>query len=96
MIKASELRKREVVNVHDGKRLGFVSDLELDSTEGNINAMIIPGPGRLFGILGGERDYVIPWHNIVKIGSDVILVELPGTRPSKRYYNKTNKPYSND
>ncbi len=90
MIKASEFRKREVVNVDDGKRLGFVSDLELDISQGSINAIIVPGPGRFFGLFGGDRDYIIPWHKIVKIGSDVILVEVPGSN------RKINRYYKND
>ncbi|ACB84895.1 YlmC/YmxH family sporulation protein [Natranaerobius thermophilus] len=90
MIKASELRRREVVSVDDGKRLGFVSDLELDPREGCINAIIVPGPGKFFGLLGGERDYVIPWDKIVKLGSDVILVEVPGmNRKVQRTHKST-------
>lgn len=88
MIKASDLRKREVVNVDDGKRLGFVSDLELNVSEGCINAIIVPGPGRFFGLFGGERDYIIPWQKIVKIGSDVILVEVPvNSRKISKYHH---------
>ncbi|OWZ84140.1 YlmC/YmxH family sporulation protein [Natranaerobius trueperi] len=84
MIKASDLRRREIVNVFDGKRLGFVSDLEIDDSEGYINAIIVPGPGKFFGLFGGDRDYIIPWEKIVKIGSDVILVEVPGTHRKSR------------
>lgn len=76
MIKISDLRQREIVNLADGKKLGNIKDLEINLEEGRIEAIIIPGPGKLFGIFGKESDYVIPWKDIKKIGVDVILVEL--------------------
>lgn len=78
MVKASDLRVRDVVNMADGKRLGTITDVELDLDSGRITAIIVPGPGRVLGIFGRDRDYVIPWENIYRIGEDVILVELPG------------------
>ena len=31
-----------------------------------------------FGLLGREDDYVLPWKSIVRIGSDIVLVEIKG------------------
>ncbi len=76
MVKTSELRMKDVVNVTDGRRLGFVGDLELDLEAGRIKAVVILGAGRLLGLLGRERDTVIQWNEIRKIGHDVILVEV--------------------
>jgi len=76
MVRTSELREKEVVNIKDGKRLGLISDIELNLEEGRIEAIIIPGQGRFLGIFGKEFDYIIPWKNIKKIGIDTILVEL--------------------
>lgn len=78
MVKISELRNRDVVNVVDGRRLGVICDLDLDLENGRILAIIVPGSTRLFSFFGGGRDYVIPWDNIVKIGVDTILVEMQG------------------
>jgi YlmC/YmxH family sporulation protein len=78
VVRSSDLRTREVVNIIDGKRLGAVHDLEVDLATGRITAIVVPGEGRLFGIFGREEDYVIPWERIRKIGSDVILVDVPG------------------
>lgn len=77
MVRTSELRSKDVVNVTDGRRLGLISDLELDLELGRVTALIVPAPGRVLGLFGRERDYVIPWTQIRKIGVDVILVELP-------------------
>lgn len=76
MVKVSDLRNRDVVNIVDGRRLGVICDLDLDLDNGRICAIIVPGGSRLFGFFGGGRDYVIPWENVVKIGVDTILVEL--------------------
>ncbi len=75
-MKISDLRVRDVINVRDGKRLGNVADLELDLEQGRVTAIVVPGPGRFMGIFGRYKDYVIPWEKIIRIGVDVILVEL--------------------
>ena len=72
----SELRCKEVINLCDGARLGFVSDLELEEDSGRILSLRIPCPGRLFGLLGSGADYVIPWGCIRRIGGDLILVDV--------------------
>ncbi|MFY9218234.1 MAG: YlmC/YmxH family sporulation protein [Tepidanaerobacteraceae bacterium] len=76
MMKTSDLRQREVINIVDGKRLGFVSDFDIDLERGVIKSIIIPGQSKLFSIFSKTGDYVIPWEQIKTIGSDVILVEL--------------------
>lgn len=70
-----DLRQKEIVNLNDGARYGFVSDLEFDSGEGKITALIVPGPGRVLGVFGRDQEYRIPWEKINKIGDDVILVD---------------------
>jgi YlmC/YmxH family sporulation protein len=72
--KASDLRK-EVIDIHTGRRLGEVVDVEIDENSGQIVAIVVPGETKLFGILGGGPDIVIPWTRIRKIGPDCILVE---------------------
>ena len=71
-----DLRCKEVINICDGCRLGFVCDVELDCTGGNIVALIVPGKLKFFCLFGREDDFVIPWNCIRRIGSDIILVEL--------------------
>ena len=74
-IKMSELRCKEVICVADGRRLGFVCDMEIDAPEGCVKAIIVPGPCRFLGLFGRKDDYVIPWQCIRRIGPDIILVE---------------------
>ena len=75
MYRAGELRQKEVINILDASRLGFVSDVEVSLEKGEIEAIIVPGRTKLFNF-GKSTDLVITWDKIKKIGEDVILVEL--------------------
>ncbi|HEU4965537.1 MAG TPA: YlmC/YmxH family sporulation protein [Bacilli bacterium] len=82
MVKISELQAKDVVSLTDGKRLGQIGDLDIDLENGMIRAIIVPGGGRFLGMFGNAQDYVIPWNQIVKIGADVVLVELRSSHES--------------
>jgi len=70
----ADLRLKEVINIRDGCRLGFVSDVEIDVECGRVVAIVVPGPYH-FWFFSREPDYVIPWNGIEKIGEDIILVD---------------------
>jgi len=72
----TSFRCKEVINVADGSRLGYVNDLEIDAECGKILALVVPGPCRFLGLFGREDDYVIPWPCIRRIGEDIILVDI--------------------
>jgi YlmC/YmxH family sporulation protein len=76
MCRSSEIKQKEVINVSDGKRLGFVHDVEIDLEDGRIEAIVIPISGKLFGFIGRDNEFVIPWDKIKKIGEDIILVDM--------------------
>lgn len=71
-----ELREKEVINACDCKKLGCVVDVVLNVCSGYMEAIIIPGPGRICGFLGSDSEYIIPFECIKKIGEDIILVEI--------------------
>ena len=71
-----DLREKEVINICNCKRLGCVVDIEMNICDGCVEAIIIPGPGRICGFLGTDCEYVIPFACIKKIGPDIILVEI--------------------
>ena len=75
-IKFTDLHCKEVICVSDGRRLGFISDACVCLPEGTISAIVVPGPGRLFGLLGCRDDYVIPWGCIRRMGPDIVLVDI--------------------
>ena len=71
-----QLRCKEVICLSDGRRLGFVSDIEVEIPEGQVCALIVPGPCRILGLVGRKDDYRIPWNCIRRIGPDIILVDV--------------------
>lgn len=75
-IRFCEMREKEVINICDGKRLGCVVDLLIDRCGGCIEALVLPGPGKICGFLGYDAEYIIPFECIRKIGPDIILVEI--------------------
>ena len=84
MLRTSELQVKDVINIVDGKRLGWMRDIEVDLERGRVTAIIVPRPGGLFGWFSRSRDYVIPWENVFRIGEDVILVDLEDYAPGNQ------------
>jgi YlmC/YmxH family sporulation protein len=68
----SELRAKEVVNTQDGRKLGKVCDISLCYPENRWLGVVVPG-GKGFG---KKNQLFIELRNIVKIGEDVILVNV--------------------
>ncbi len=81
MCRFSQLRRKEVINICDGSRLGCVGDLELCIPEGTVKALIVFGPCRFFGLFGRGEDYYIPWDCVQRFGEDIILIDKPLPAP---------------
>jgi YlmC/YmxH family sporulation protein len=67
-----ELRAKEVINTQDGKKLGKACDVALCYPDNRWIGIVVPGKG--FG--GKKSGLFIDLKNIVKIGEDVILVNI--------------------
>jgi len=76
MLRIYDIKQKEVINVIDGARLGYICDIEINWKEGKITKLIVPGARKSFGFFGREMEYLIPWDKIQKIGEDTILVEI--------------------
>lgn len=85
----SDLRYKEVIDIHSGYRLGYVFDAEFDQAEGRLISLITPGRARFFGLLGREDDYVLPWSCIARIGGDIILIDAKEELPRRRHAKKS-------
>lgn len=92
MVKISELRAREVVNVLDGKKLGNIIDIDLDMERGKVLAFVLPGQLRGWSIFSRREEIIVPWDKIVRIGRDVILVEVPTFSEIDQQYLKKHLP----
>lgn len=75
--KGLDFKHKEVVNINNGKKLGFVQDVCADLESGKITAIIVPGGNnRFLSLFSNDNDIVIPWEKIRCIGDDLILVEI--------------------
>lgn len=74
----AELQYKEVIDIADGTRYGYVGDLELDAERGVIQSIVVSGRHRCFGLLGREADVVFPWSSVKRFGEDIILVDGGG------------------
>ncbi|CAM4147941.1 YlmC/YmxH family sporulation protein [Paenibacillus alkaliterrae] len=80
-MKISDFQTKDVINIVDGKKLGQITDLELDLRQGRIDSIVVPQYTKFLGMFGGGgTEVVIPWRNIVKIGADVVLVRMDDTK----------------
>ena len=46
------LQRKEVINICDGSRLGFVSDVDITVPDGKVVAIVVSGPKLFFGLFG--------------------------------------------
>ena len=76
MDKGLDFKHKEVVNITNGKRLGYVQDVCADLENGAITSIIVPGSNKILNIFSQNNDIVIPWQKIKCIGDDLILVEI--------------------
>lgn len=76
MSRYAELRNKEVINISDGCRMGYVCDVEFDLETGKVEALIVPRKTGFLGVFTRHDEYVISWKNIKKIGDDIIFVEF--------------------
>lgn len=71
-----ELKKRDVINISDGRCLGRISDLKLCFPDGVLTAIAVPGKKHGLFSFFDKSQVFIEVDAILKIGGDVILVDL--------------------
>lgn len=86
MISTQDIKNKEIINIFDGKSLGYVSDIEVNLEKGRVEAIIVPAQAGFFNFFSKESEYIIKWKDIKKIGEDVILVEVKNI-----YYSHENE-----
>lgn len=85
MMSTYDIRNKEVINIYDGRSLGFVEDVELNLEKGTIEAIIIPGERGFMGFFSRSDELVIRWSDIKRIEDDVILVDVSGAAGGSGY-----------
>ena len=79
----NSIKTMEIIDVNTGGKLGFVKDIKIDYERQKVVSVILPGESK--GWFSKAEDVEIPWENIVKIGSDVLLVDFNGLEVSDIY-----------
>ena len=74
------IRNMEVIDISTGSKLGFIKDLKIDTDSDTVISILLPGDMKSW--FGREEEKEIPWENIVKIGTDVILVKIESQTPN--------------
>lgn len=70
----NNLRAMEVIDIKEGKKLGYITDVKIDCDNNRILSIIIPEEKTSW--FGKTDDIEIPWQDVVKVGLDVILVDI--------------------
>ena len=83
----NDLRDKDVININDGRKLGCVTDVDIDICNGRLAAIIVPGESKGF-IFGRCEEIRISWERIVRIGNDTILVDLKNRSCEQRPNDK--------
>lgn len=81
----TDLTEKQVINLCDGRVLGYIVDFKIDVCCGKLTAIVLPGENRIFGFKKCT-DIIIPWEKICKIGEDAIIVDI-GSYPKDRDEN---------
>ena len=97
MVKISDLRVLELINVNNGKRMGTIHDIDLDIEQGKVRAFIMPGGMKNWMLFKHREEQMIPWEQVSTIGQDVILVDLEaGWENTPVYSSQQNPDFSED
>ncbi len=66
--------EKDVVTIKTGKKLGKIDDLRFDPVSARIHSFVVFGRPKFFGLFGRDPDISIKYEEVVKFGTDVILV----------------------
>ena len=77
MLSTDKLKNKEVINIYDGRSIGFVSDIEVNIEKGTIEGIVIPSERGFFAFFSkNEEDMLITWDKVRTVGDDEILVDM--------------------
>jgi YlmC/YmxH family sporulation protein len=76
-LRLSELSGKEIVDVNQAVRLGVLgqTDLEINETNGQIEALLIPTL-KWFGMKRNGGEIRVEWAQIKKIGNDMMIIDM--------------------
>lgn len=74
-LRINDLKLKEVINVKNGDRYGYVYDVVIETESGKIKNMVVHGRHSGIKLWGRREEQIISWQSVCKIGEDTVLVE---------------------
>jgi YlmC/YmxH family sporulation protein len=75
-MKLSELQRKDIVNIKDGKKVGKIVDVEFDPSNGYMIKFIIERAHFVKSLFTTTEEVTIKFTQIKKMGEDVILIDI--------------------
>lgn len=75
-MKLSDLQRKDIVNLSDGKKIGRIIDVEINTLDGSLVNLIIEKNRYFRNLFSSESDVLVRFNQIKKMGEDVILIDL--------------------
>ena len=75
-MKLSDLQRKDIVNLNNGKKVGRIVDVEIDATNGNMISLIVEKGKYFRNLFNSESEVLVKFDQIKKMGEDVILIDL--------------------
>lgn len=75
-MKLSELQKKDIVNIRNGKKIGKIIDVEFDIQSGYMIHFVIEEEHFIKSLFSNKGELTIKFNQIKKLGEDVILIDI--------------------
>lgn len=75
-MRLSDMQKKDIIFLRDGKKLGKIIDAEIEINTGALKNLLVERKS-IKSLFTSEGDMLISFNQIKKIGEDVILVDTP-------------------
>jgi YlmC/YmxH family sporulation protein len=79
-----DLAEKDVINIKNGEIMGRFDDMDIDTKKGKITSFYIEEGSKFMGMLGKSKPRRIRWEEILKIGTDVIIVNVDDDKNNKQ------------
>lgn len=73
-MRLSDLQSKDIININDGKKIGTIIDVNINE-DGKMNSLVVER-GRFLSKFSSKSEIEIKWHQVEKVGEDVILVNV--------------------
>ncbi len=75
-MKISELQRKDVININDGKIVGRIIDAVINENDGSLEALVLDKSKYIKSLFSADGEVKINFSQIRKIGTDVILIDI--------------------